>query len=45
MRRDQVAQLEFEYRGDEELWPEREPDDPEQRSWLQDHGLWLPLTD
>jgi len=40
MRRDQLAQLEFEYRGDEELWPTRT--DEELRDELRGQGVWLP---
>lgn len=43
MKRDQLRHLELEHKGDEELWPEEEPEDEERiRHDLRSQGLWLP---
>lgn len=43
MKRDQLQLLEYEHRGDVDLWPTHADEDDERRERLEnDHDMWLP---
>ena len=42
MRREQMRRLEYEFQGEETLWPDFEDDDERARYDLKSKGVWLP---
>lgn len=42
LKRDLSSWLEFAYRGEVELWPDRDDYDPEREEFQRRTGVWLP---